>query len=50
MTVALVQADVQVCFGVGIRLIDKIPLWITGSRRWRQYIVFLCATHEAEPE
>jgi hypothetical protein len=25
MSVALVQADVQVCFGVGVRLIDEIP-------------------------
>jgi hypothetical protein len=34
MSVALVQADMQSCFGVGVRLIDKIALWITGSRRW----------------
>jgi hypothetical protein len=31
MSVALVQADVQVCFGVSARVIDNIPLQIARS-------------------
>jgi hypothetical protein len=34
MSVALVQADLRVCFGVGVRLIDKIPNRPSGS--WRK--------------
>jgi hypothetical protein len=41
-TVSLVQADLKLCFNIGIGLVDGIPLW---TSRWRKARPSLGAHH-----